>query len=252
MKGIVISVDYGDLLSITLPRNMRHLDSCLVITTPGDSETQKIAAAVPRVEILTTDVFYANGAKFNKGAAMEAGFDRIGRDGWILIWDADTLFPDWMPLDGIDPECLHNAPRRILQDPRQWHPGFDWRLAPPTIDRVHPGYFQLFHAGAEALKGRKDWYEPTYTHCGGTDYFFECHWPSAQRRKFEWHVLHLGPRDSNWCGRQSVRLDGILPEGAEARKQDMEEFLAYKGWGRPKSGRSFREHTDNRQQPETY
>ena len=34
IRGITISVNYAPLLAVTLPRNMRHLSECVVVTSP--------------------------------------------------------------------------------------------------------------------------------------------------------------------------------------------------------------------------
>ena len=102
MRGIVVSVEYDDLLAITLARNARHFERILVVTSPADEATQDVAARVPNAEVHTTDAFYRNGAAFNKGLALEEGFERIGREGWLLAWDADIVMPQRMDLAGIE------------------------------------------------------------------------------------------------------------------------------------------------------
>jgi hypothetical protein len=42
MKAIMVCVDYGDLLSLTLPYNKHHFEQMLVVTAPRDRETQNI------------------------------------------------------------------------------------------------------------------------------------------------------------------------------------------------------------------
>lgn len=229
IRGIVCCVNYDDLLAITLHQNARHLTDILVVTHPDDHRTKNVVAAVPSARVFQTDAFYRYGARFNKGLAMEEAFEAFGRKGWILIFDADTLFPSVLELPKLDRNCLYGAPRLILNDPRQWSPSFDWRHARPTLDRAFPGYFQLFHASCPIIESLP-WYDTTFAHAGGCDGYFESRWPEAQKIRLSTPVLHLGPRDTNWMGRASPRVDGAPVEHASENKQKMEDFLDYKGW----------------------
>lgn len=233
MKGIVICVNFDDLLSITLPRNLSFLDSCLVVTSPQDERTQHFVKTVDRAECYVTDAFYRNGATFNKGLAMEEGFDVLGRDGWILIWDADTLFPSTFQLPYLDPENLYNAPRRLMEHPDRDWPNYAnerwWDTLPICPDRVFPGYFQLFNASCSYIRERP-WYDVTFTHAGGGDGYFQSRWPNHKKQRLDFEVLHFGPRDRNWFGRTMPRTDGRQVENQQTHQHDMENFLGYKGW----------------------
>lgn len=234
MRGIVICVEYDDILRITLPMAMRHMEECLVVTSPADERTQELVRSTYGAKIHITDAFYRGNARFNKGAAMEEGFDALGRDGWILVWDADIVFPDHLPVgqfQDLDRDMLYNCPRRVLDDPRRWHPGFDWSLATLQQERTFPGYFQLFHADCRYLAGVRPWYGTEWGHCGGCDTVFEYHWPLEKRIKMHGlQVLHLGPRDTNWFGRVSGRLDGTSIGGTAERQHDMRELVKTHGW----------------------
>lgn len=228
VRGIVVCVHYDDLLAITLPRNIRFLSECLVVTSPDDVRTKELVASIPNCRLFETDLFYRNGAKFNKGAALEAGMDILGRDGWILIWDADTLFPENMVLHPkIKPGNLYGPPRLILDDPKQWSPEFEWKCAHGTVDWEFPGYFQLFQADDPVLKQRP-WYGIDWVHAGGGDSVFQYRWPPSRKIRLPFHVLHLGPRDTNWYGRASERLDGeAIPEASE-RLESMRDLARFK------------------------
>ena len=47
IRGIITSVGYAPLLALTLPRNLRHLAECWVITSPEDEATREVVAATP-------------------------------------------------------------------------------------------------------------------------------------------------------------------------------------------------------------
>ncbi len=219
IRGLTVSVGYGSLLAITLIRNMRHLTSCLVITSPEDEHTQEVARSVPGVTLSITNAFTRHGAFFNKGLSIEeAGFDVMGRHGWTLIWDADCLFPDVLPLGQLRPDTLHGCRRRILEDPLKWTPGLDWSTCPLSRDGGPVGYFQLFDANAQALANRRPWYDVSFAHAGGGDAYFCQLWPKRVVLPFD--VLHLGPRDTNWFGTD------------EAARQVMTAFVLRNGWRR--------------------
>ncbi len=253
IRGIVVCVNYDDLLKITLERNMRHLDECVVVTSYEDAQTFALVQDVAsrcNVHLLQTNAFYRYGAKFNKGLAMEEGFDILGRTGWIIVWDADTLFPEHMPIremisvGRLRGDMLYSPYRLLLDDPRLWTPDFDWTRANNTFDGVFAGYFQLFEASDPHLN-EKPWYDVTFTHAGGGDGAFQARWPDHKKERLPFKVLHLGPRDTNWCGRISVRADGgTLPVTAPEHGEDMRAFLSYKGWRGRKTLFDFNEHVN--------
>lgn len=226
VKGICVSVGYDDLLALTLLKNARHLTSIVVVTTREDARTQAIVARVPSARCFFTDAFTRHGARFNKGAALEEGFDALGRDGWILIHDADILLPDSVPFNNLDPSKLYGAPRRMLDDPKQAVPA-SWRTLPLSKEVGFPGYFQLFHGSNPLLT--RPWYDVTYTHAGGGDGYFQSRFKDKAQLPME--VLHYGPRDTNWFGRASERLDGDEPP---SDTNEMEKLQTMYGWGRPR------------------
>jgi len=229
VRGLVVCVQYDDILSITLPRNMQHLDDCLVVTSPADKDTQRLADSLG-AKWFATDAFYRNSARLNKGLAIEQAFDALGH-GWILIWDADILLPfslpDFQPRLG----CLYTARRRILTDYSQWRSHLvDWSGLPLRPENHFYGYFQLFHADDPVLKSRP-WYGIDYTHAGGGDDVFQKRWPANRKLRPPFEVLHLGPCDANWFGRVTPRLDGATIEAASERRRTMQTYLRSKGWG---------------------
>jgi hypothetical protein len=222
IRGLTVSVGYADMLRITLPRNMRHQVECVVISSPEDEETRAVVDSVPGARLSVTDAFTRYGARFNKGLAIEeAGFDVLGRDGWIAVWDADCLWPDSLPLDRLRPDALHGARRRVLENPALWHPAFNWADAPPHRDGSAPiGFLQIFHADAPALMGKRPWYDVSFPHAGGGDAAFLSHWGPHEKIILPIEVLHLGPTDSHWFG--------TSPEAIDL----MARFVTENGWNR--------------------
>lgn len=221
IRGITVSVGYGPLLRITLPRNMRHLTECLVVTSPDDRETQEVASSVPGVRLHVTDAATRHQARFNKGLCFEEAWDHFGRDGWWLVHDSDIILPDSLHLDQLKPDHLHGARRRILEDPSKWSPDLDWRVCPLTRDGSAVGFFQLFHADDPALSARPHWYDASdpnlvgggpwydvsFAHAGGGDAAFMDRWSRNKIKILPVDCLHLGPVDRHWYG--------VSPEGKD-------------------------------------
>lgn len=225
IKGLVVCVDYDDYLGITLPANMRHLIECVVVTSPTDERTRAVAASVPGARLFMTDAFTRGGRRFNKGAAIEEAFDALGRDGWILVWDADTILPQSLTLVPVmDPSRLYGAKRRLCGSD-EVPPESKWRDWPVSREAGWPGYFQLFHGSA--LHDVRPWYGVVSDHAGIGDAYFQNHWPVEKKGWLPVEVLHLGPRDTNWHGRASPRLDGLpTPVSVE----DVDRLFRESGW----------------------
>lgn len=231
IRAIVVSVNFGDLLRITLSKNSRFFSECVVVTTADDHETQDVVAQVPNARCFITDAFYRHGAVFNKGLAMEEGFDELGRHGWIWIHDADILLPDnfrWP--ENMQCGLLYGAPRRFIDDVTQYREGMDWSTLPlvPDADRIS-GFFQAYHADDRHI-AQLPWYDVTFSHSGGGDGYFDQRWPRAHTRRLPYEVLHLGPWCSSWFGRAYKRTDGTMPEGAAESHELIEQYQAYKNW----------------------
>lgn len=241
MNGIMVCVDFSDLLSITLPYNRHHFDRLVVVTSSKDTATYDIAIenrAIPFV----TDAFYENSAHFNKFKALEQGLDYLGREGWICILDCDILWPKKIPVElntrkiGITGKewvkefcqvgCLYTPRRRMMVDITQPIPSEDkWKQFPLHAQYVEwAGYTQIFHSRDTAL-GTPPWHEIDWVHAGGGDSFFQAKWPKQMKIRPIWEVLHLGPSGENWIGRVTKRTDGSLPERADAKRAELQQLI---------------------------
>lgn len=221
IRGITVAVGdwYARALAVTLPANMRHFASCLVVTKPGDACVE-VARSVPGVDVLETDAFTRHGAFFNKGLAFEEGFDRMGRRGWIAIHDADILLPDRLDLARLHPDGLNGCRRRIVEPWPDWDPAAPWSTYPLRKDGGPIGFCQIFRAECPALAGKRPWYDVTFPHAGGGDAYFLTHWPGGLRRVLPFDALHLGPVDRHWFGTEPDAIDR------------MARFVIENGWGR--------------------
>lgn len=231
MNSIVVCVEFDDFLAVTLLRNVRHFERTLVVTSPGDGPTKALVLATPKCELFETDAFFRGGAAFNKGAAMEEGFDVLGRNGWVCIWDADVMMPESIEF-AKDCRCLYVPVRRILPDPKDFSDCLEWsNLSSPTRANEFVGYFQLFHASSVS----PPWYTSDWTHAGGCDSDFQLKFPSDRLRRPPFEVLHLGLEGVanseqrigiNWCGRVSPRIDdGNTCDRAGIRATRIEQLV---------------------------
>lgn len=210
MNAVITCVEYDDYLKVTLPRNVGHFEKILVVTTLKDKKTELLANSYDNACSYATDAFYDKGAPFNKGRALEEGFGILGREGWIMVLDADVILPERLVAGpwGWELGKLYSPYRRLCVDPgAAWS---DWDAFPygPEKD-VHPdefaGYCQVFHALDPRL-GKQPWYPqdcPTARQC---DSEFWRRWPAEKRIRPQFEVLHLGPLRENWEGRVTPRI----------------------------------------------
>jgi hypothetical protein len=249
----MVAVDYEDLIEVTLPYNRHHFDEMHIVTNVGG--TRKIAEAVQsdRVVVHETDLFYADGATFNKWRALEWGLDQMGRHGWMCLMDADVLWPKEAEViaDGdtilfrtnvdrgvrvtqlVKKGCIISPLRRMVPwpcvDPKIQSlgfipPEFDWQRY--TIHRninEWAGYSQVFHADDPHL-GTPPWHEVDWKHAGGADSLFQRKWPKECKVRPSWEVLHLGEAGANWYGRATPMADGSIPKRAEELKAQVAEI----------------------------
>jgi hypothetical protein len=223
INAITVCVEYADLLALTLPWNQFFWSRIVVVTSPEDEQTielcRKFAAEGLQVHCHQTNAFYARKAKFNKWAALEEGLDVLGRDGWILIHDADiAIQPCNHP---FQPQIgrLYTPIRHVMKDiSKGVIPATnEWRKHKPMrLNEEFNGYFQLFHANDPVL-GPAPWHSVDWTWAGGGDTEFHKKWPDKMKTRPPFRCLHLGPTEVNWCGRSTPFVDGTLPAEAHVR-----------------------------------
>jgi hypothetical protein len=209
IRGITVSVNYADLLSVGLDRWDEGLDSILVVTSTKDKATQTLCAE-RRIPTHVTDIFYANGASFNKGAAISEAIIatnfRRGAD-WFLLFDSDIVPPsNWREVvdrHGCQPGKLYGA----------------WRYENPenyTLEQCDPkkgplihqswviGFFALFHSQDPRVPP-DPMLEVIWGHCGNYDTSFSWRWPHVGPNKMQEFInlrtVHLGQQRQNWLGR---------------------------------------------------
>lgn len=222
MRAAIVSVDFGDLLQITLPYNRHHFKEVMVVTAPADYKTQEVARQND-AGVYVTDRFYTDGADFNKWASLEEGLDAYGRHGLMCIMDADVLWPKKISHD-YQVGNLYSPCRFIHPDITRPIPvEARWKYCQKFTDYEWAGYTQIFWADDPHLP-QPPWHETNWKHAGGADSFFQILWPIERKIRPNWKVLHLGSPGKNWCGRCTPFTDGSMPESAQEREQKVRHY----------------------------
>jgi hypothetical protein len=233
MRAILVSVDYADLLSVSLYYNRHHFESVTVVTMPGSDDGR--VAREAGADVFETTAFRDDGAVFNKWKALEQGLDAIGREGWLCVMDADVLWPENVTvlpmgeflevgfgglLTKLRAGQLCTPKRRMCEDVRYGVPAeVTWDNFPlHRQQQEFAGYSQIFHASDPHL-GPPPWHQVDWRHAGGADSFFQMKWPDSAKVRPPFEVLHLGPAGQNWWGRATPYLDGTVPEDAAAKAE---------------------------------
>lgn len=257
MRAILVSVDYADLLAITLSYNRHHFDEVWVVTSNSDRASVDVALKHD-CRFFQTDTFYEGGAVFNKWRALEQGLDMMGRWGWLCVMDADVLWPKYLPgprtgtpmigsiwiTETMKVGQLCSPLRRMWSEfptvvPRD-RPPDAWEMTAsgvcmPAEQSWHQfpihrnvaewaGYTQIFHA-TDLVLDSPPWHEIDWKTAGSADSFFQAKWAQENKIRPPWECLHLGPAGENWAGRTSRYVDGTTPEGAKERREYLDKML---------------------------
>ena len=118
IEAIITCVDYADFLAETLPHNLPHFDRVLVITSPGDVETQELCRRLS-TPYMATDTFFHDGASFNKARGIDFGIGYARWNDWLCHLDADTYLPPmtrrWLEIrndaGAMDKEAIYGFDR---------------------------------------------------------------------------------------------------------------------------------------------
>jgi hypothetical protein len=257
MKAVMISVEYHDILAATLAHNRHHFSRVLVTTNSPDSKDCEVALA-NGADVHCTNVFYRRPdgkldySTFRKWAALEEGLTVLGRDGWLVIMDADVLWPKSLGCEespGGMEDCIrfYTGTRTdqgyldmlceigmLIGPLRRMAP---WPLPGNTVPAepawssypLHPqqhewaGFSLVFHGSDPAL-GQPPWFDVRWSNCSGGDSEFQSKWPASKRVRPPWQVLHLGEAGENWLGRVVSYADGSLPPESHRRRSALREL----------------------------
>ena len=206
LQAIVVCVGYADLLSHSLALWHQGLDRLIVISDTKDKATHDLCNA-HNVQMHITDIFYSNGARFNKAAAMAEAvlkYNLRAESEWFLTFDADMVPPpNWRDiLERADLKCgtLYGAWR--YQNPE--------KVQTPVLlmNRRMPqhwviGFFSLFHVNDPHLPPvNEPLFDLHWPHAGNYDTAFTNRWPRGDQVILNnLPLIHLGEERANWLGR---------------------------------------------------
>lgn len=163
LTAITVCIDFADFLAETLPRNRHQFNQFVIVTSPEDAATQRLAKE-HRCKLVVTDRHRRNGP-FNKGAAINDGLAAMPKSQWVCHLDADIVLPDvfrwWMvhakqhvkypkhlseTIIGMHRVCCrgHNAWRQYLRTGKQKWPVEKLR----RWNQYPAGYLQIWNAVA--------------------------------------------------------------------------------------------------------
>lgn len=232
LEAVTVCVGFDDMLDATLTLNHPHLDHVIVVTSHADKATQACCRK-HNATCVQTDLFRKDGRNFNKGAAINAGFDYFRFHGWRIHMDSDIALPDnfrrlLFNHTHLDPGTIYgcdrvnvvgkdNVKKLLTQRDHQLvnrlclgtgRGGMGHRLVCQLRGYLPVGFFQMWHAKAQK----------PYPYSLGTaahdDMMFSALWPEANRRHLPtaivYHLCAAPPRiGENWEGkRRQPRIDG--------------------------------------------
>jgi hypothetical protein len=210
IENIIVSVDYSDLLDITLKENSGIFDHTIVVTSTKDKKTQKVCKKY-NCTLILTDSFYDEDSYLNKGKAINLAYSKLKYKQWVANMDADIiLFKNFKKIffDSFsNMEALYWMPRLMFNTPDEW---VDFLKSPkpknPQIEEEALGYFQLYHYNSKVFQllnehnSNKPYYEFSKD-ASMSDLMFKNMWKRDFRLKLNMVCYHLGESMKNWKGR---------------------------------------------------
>lgn len=211
---IMTCVNYSDFLVISLAENTKIIDPkfITVITDSNDKLTQEVCR-VYGVNCVITDRFYEDNAVFNKGKAINEGIKTIQNPDWILITDADIVFPsDFMSIlnnKTVNKNKLYAASRYLCNTYEKYEKYKNKKISLNQLDGVHQcppvGYFQLFSYDNLGLTDKQTIYPEISKDASWSDMLFADKFPQKECIA-DIKLIHLGPDGQNWKGRKTKRF----------------------------------------------
>jgi hypothetical protein len=227
IEAITVCVNYADILALVIGHNKTVINNWIIVTDTKDRETKKLCD-YHNVRCIQTDVFYENGNTFNKGKGINAGFDQLKKNGWIMHLDADILLPanfkSILESDDLEIDCIYSMDRidligreayveKIINMHNQYSDYvFVEEKLPISTRMFHNkmgyctiGYLQLFHS----LKFEA--YSEKHQTAARSDVLFLNKWAKNKRRLhpgcFVYHIMsENSPMGTNWDGRKSKQF----------------------------------------------
>ena len=201
---IIISVNYNDFLILSLENNTKHFENITVVTSISDVMCQDICKTFG-VKCITTDVFYEDGFKFNKGKAINVGIESIINPQFILLLDADIVVTNKFELTNLENDTLYTSGRWICYNYFQyerWEKGETPVNNLPKYERDNSyGFFQLFNFNNTL---GINWYPSELENSSHPDLKFSSLF--SKKQTIDVDIIHLGDVKKNWDGRKTEKF----------------------------------------------
>jgi len=209
---IITSVNYNDFLILSLENNTKYFENITVVTSNDDKICQNICKSYG-VKCITTDVFYEDGFKFNKGKAINVGIESLTNPEFILILDADIIVTNKIELTNLESDTLYTSDRWICYNHFQYE---KWKKGETPVNNLPKyerdngyGFFQLFNFN-NTMESK--WYPSELENSSHPDLKFSSYFPKKQTISVD--IIHLGDVKKNWNGRTSENFitDNLFTE----------------------------------------
>ena len=214
LNVVLTCVNYSDFLIVSLSENTKIIDPrfITVVTDTKDLLTQSICK-VFGVNYVVTDCFYSDGAVFNKGKALNEGIKTIINPDWILLTDADIVFPtDLLTILNnkiVNPEKLYATTRYLCHNYDTLLKYKANQITLSEMDGIHRcppvGYFQLFSYNQSSLTNKNAIYPEISKDASWSDLLFADKFPQKECLQ-DIKLIHLGYDSQNWKGRKTKRF----------------------------------------------
>ena len=162
LEAVIISVDYSDFLSHTLPYNKNLFDKIVVVTDSKDLETKKVCDFW-NVECVVTDDFYLDSEKANKGVGVNKGLEKLNKDGWVVQLDADIwlppLFREIIEKYPLENDSIYGIDRLMCESYEDWY-DFLYNYKKPVHDGWIYLHTDLFSIGTRLIQYKGEGYMP--------------------------------------------------------------------------------------------
>jgi GTP:adenosylcobinamide-phosphate guanylyltransferase len=204
---VIVSVNYNDLVLVSLMNNVKIFDNITIVTSSEDKMCQQICKKFG-VKCVVTDSMYDSGAKFNRGKAINEGIKSLNDPDYILIIDADIVVKNKINLESLNEDYLYTSDRWICKSYGLYK---QWRNGNIELNKIGSnesdkgiGFFQLFNINNKNIDKSKP-YPETSNDAAFDDLLFRDKF--VNRTKIEENVIiHLGDPYINWSGRVTMRF----------------------------------------------
>lgn len=222
LEGLIICVRYADYFTYFLDYNQEYFDDLIIVTMEEDEETIKLCKERCVRYTFTNRL----GPQFNKGKAINDGFRKMSLRDWILITDADMIYPDnfreRLEKENLNKDFLYGACRCNFRTWKEWEEylsldtvGRDKMVADrnekyrkwKSRRKKIVGYFQLFNIQSFGFDRNKVKYSEESPTANVSDRYFYLRWPKSKRRMINsFDLVHFAHRKGadgkNWRGRR--------------------------------------------------